>query len=413
MNQVVICLIQREAYLEKIRPFIDKDLVKVLTGIRRSGKSTMLQLIQQELQRMGVSDRQIYSINFESLSRANATVMEIYQELILFGQSHTGKSYFFLDEIQDLTGWEKLVNSLRVDLDCDLYITGSNSKLLSGELATHLAGRYIEIAVFPFSFQEVYALAQTATPDKSRQELFEQYLVWGGLPFIYENGLDAAATAGYLQDIFNSIVFKDIVSRHAIRDVELFERVLLYLLANNGQPFSGASLVKYLKSEKRTLSQETLYNYMTYAQDACLIYLVPREDIKGKRMLQFQEKIYLADPGIREAIYGHNQRDINQILENIVFLELLRRGYKVTIGKLGDREIDFVAESTGSRIYIQVTYLLADELVVQREFSALADVADQYPKWVLSLDVIDRSQNGIRHINLIDFLVMKSATIDL
>jgi predicted AAA+ superfamily ATPase len=398
-------MIQREAYLQKIRPFINKDLVKVLTGIRRSGKSTLLQFIQQELIERGVSVNQIYAINFESLSRVNSSMMSTYQELVDFGHGYPGKTYIFLDEIQGLPGWEKLVNSLRVDLDCDLYVTGSNSKLLSGELATYLAGRYIEIPIYPFSFQEVTQLTNNIKPVKSSQELFQQYLLWGGMPFIYENELDPSAAAGYLQDIFNSIVLKDIIARHAIRDVELFERVIFYLLANIGQPFSGASLTKYLKNENRALSQETLYNYIAYAQDACLLYLVPREDVKGKKILQFQEKIFLADQGIREAVYGNNQRDINQILENIVYLELLRRGFQVSIGKSGDKEIDFVAVSRSQRLYIQVAYLLADETVIQREFSVLAQIPDQYPKLVLSLDTFDMSRDGIRHLNLIDFLL--------
>jgi predicted AAA+ superfamily ATPase len=272
-------------------------------------------------------------------------------------------------------------------------------------LATYLAGRYIEIQVYPFSFLEVTELAKTAYPERSRQELFQHYLLWGGMPFIYANQLDASATAAYLQDIFNSIVLKDIIARHSIRDVELFERMLHYLMAQVGQPFSGASLIKYLKNEKRTLSQETLYNYIAYAQDACLLHLAPREDVIGKRLLQFQEKIYLADPGIREAIYGNNQRDINQVLENIVYLELLRRGYRVSIGKSGDKEIDFVAESRNNRQYIQVAYLLADPAVVEREFSALNQIPDHYPKRVISLDTFDFSRDGVIHQNLIDFLL--------
>lgn len=391
--------------MQKIRPFIDKDLVKVLTGIRRSGKSTLFKLIQQDLLNQGISPSQIYSINFESLTRSTISMMDVYHELVQFGHSHPGKSYIFLDEIQDLPEWEKLVNSLRVDLPCDLYVTGSNSKLLSGELATYLAGRYIEIQVYPFSFLEVTELAKTAYPERSRQELFQHYLLWGGMPFIYANQLDASATAAYLQDIFNSIVLKDIIARHSIRDVELFERMLHYLMAQVGQPFSGASLIKYLKNEKRTLSQETLYNYIAYAQDACLLHLAPREDVIGKRLLQFQEKIYLADPGIREAIYGNNQRDINQVLENIVYLELLRRGYRVSIGKSGDKEIDFVAESRNNRQYIQVAYLLADPAVVEREFSALNQIPDHYPKRVISLDTFDFSRDGVIHQNLIDFLL--------
>lgn len=402
---MVINLFKREAYMEKIRPFINKDLVKVLTGIRRSGKSTLLQLVQQELLANGISEAQICSINFESLARANSDMMTTYQELLDFGKNHSGKTYIFLDEIQELPGWEKMINSLRVDMDCDLYVTGSNSKLLSGELATYLAGRYVEISVYPFSFSEIMAAERLKHPERNAEEIFQQYLRFGGMPFIYENDLDAAAALTYLRDIYHSILLKDIISRYSIRDVELYERVLSYLLANIGQSFSGINVMKYLKNENRALSQETLYNYIAYAQDACLLHLAPREDVQGKKMLKFQEKIFLADQGIREAVYGNNARDINQILENIIFLELLRRGFKVSIGKSDAKEIDFVAEKAAQRMYIQVSYLLADDSVIQREFSALADIRDNYPKLVLSLDHYDFSREGIVHKNLIDFLL--------
>ena len=398
-------MFKRDEYMVKIRPFINKDLVKVLTGIRRSGKSTLLQLVQQELLAVGILEAQICSINFESLARANSDMMTTYQELLDFGKKHPGKTYIFLDEIQELPGWEKMINSLRVDLDCDLYLTGSNSKLLSGELATYLAGRYIEIPVYPLSFSEIMTVERQNHPERSAEELFKQFLRFGGMPFIYENGLDASATLNYLRDIYNSILLKDIISRYSIRDIELYERVMSYLLANVGNSFSGINVMKYLKNENRTMSQETIYNYIAYAQDACLLHLTPREDVQGKRMLKFQEKIFLADQGLREAVYGNNDRDVNQILENIVFLELLRRGFKVFIGKTDAKEIDFVAVKASQRIYIQVSYLLADDSVIQREFSALADIRDNYPKFVLSLDKYDFSREGIVHYNLIDFLL--------
>lgn len=398
-------MIKREAYMAKIRPFINKDLVKVLTGIRRSGKSTLLQLVQQQLLADGISETQICSINFESLARANSDMMTTYQELLDFGKSHSGKTYIFLDEIQELPGWEKMINSLRVYMDCDLYVTGSNSKLLSGELATYLAGRYVEISVYPFSFSEIMSAESQKHPDRNAEELFQHFLRFGGMPFIYENDLNPSATLTYLRDIYHSILLKDIIARHSIRDTELYERVTSYLLANVGNSFSGVSLMKYLKNENRTLSQETLYNYIAYAQDACLLHLAPRMDVQGKKMLKFQEKIFLADQGIREAVYGNNDRDVNQILENIVFLELLRRGYKVSIGKTDAKEINFVAEKASKRIYIQVAYLLADDSDIQREFSAFADIRDNYPKFVLSLDHYDFSRDGIVHKNLIDFLL--------
>ncbi len=398
-------MIKRETYINRVRPFINKDMVKVFTGIRRSGKSTLLKLVQQELIADGVSENQIIMINFESMAYANRDFMSIYQELRHLSGNHGEKAYIFLDEIQELAGWEKMVNSLKVDLYCDLYITGSNSKLLSGELATYLAGRYIEVAVYPFSFQEIMKIKKEKQTELPVEEAFNLYLRFGGMPFLYENNLDATAALDYLKDIYNSIMLKDIIGRHAIRDVELFERILSYLLANVANPFSGSNIMKYLKNEKRAISLETLYNYISYSQEACLLYLTPRENVQGKRMLKFQEKIFLADHGLREAIYGNNQRDINQILENIVFLELLRRGYTVRIGKSDAKEINFIAEKMSQRIYIQVAYLIPDQNVAEREFSALLGIKDNYPKMVLSLDKFDLSRKGIVHKNLINFLL--------
>ena len=400
-------MINRESYLTKIRPFINKDLVKVLTGIRRSGKSTLLKLIQQELISSGVLDDQIYSINFESMAYANRDSNSIYEELKRFAAGQNSKLYIFLDEIQELIGWESMVNSLRVDLNCDLYITGSNSKLLSGEMATYLAGRYIEIPVYTFSFQEIMKMNHQKNINRPREEEFKTFLRLGGMPFIYDQELDEGSALEYLKDIYRSIILKDIVARHAIRDIELLERVITYLLANVSNSFSGPNLIKYLKQEKRTLSLETIYNYITYAQEACLLYLAPRTEVQGKGLLKFQEKIFLADHGIRQAIYGYNERDINQVLENIVCLELLRRGFKVFVGKVKEKEIDFIAEKQGQKLYIQVAYLITDQSVASREFSVLKGIRDNFPKLVLSLDSFDFSSEGIVHKNLIDFLLQE------
>lgn len=400
-------MINREDYLAKIRPFINKDLVKVLTGIRRSGKSTLLKLIQQELISSGVLDHQIYSINFESMAYTNRDINSIYEELISFAAEKNVKLYIFFDEIQELNGWEKMVNSLRVDLDCDIYITGSNSKLLSGEMATYLAGRYIEIPVYTFSFQEIMKMKQEKRIERPLEDDFKSFLRLGGMPFIYDNELDEASALEYLKDIYQSIILKDIIARHSIRDIELLERVVTYLLGNVANSFSGPSLVKYLKNEKRTLSLETIYNYIAYAREACLLHLIPRIDVQGKSLLKFQEKIYLSDHGIREAIYGNNERDINQVLENIVCLELLRRDFKVYVGKSKEKEIDFIAEKQNQKLYIQVAYLIADQSVAKREFSGLAGIQDNFPKIVLSLDSFDFGREGIIHKNLIDFLLQK------
>lgn len=399
-------MISREKYIEQIKPFIGKDLIKVFTGIRRSGKSSLLQLLKEKLIKEGASMDQFYSINFEDLSYQDKTARDIHDEIKIFCNNNPAISYIFLDEVQELVDWERLVNSLRVSTKADIYITGSNSNLLSGELATHLTGRYIEIPVYPLSFKEIYDWKSENNFGPIDQDiLFQQFLRLGGFPFIYASNLDEQAALSYLRDIYQSIMLKDVVSRHQIRDVELLNRIFLYLLSNTGQTFSGKSLSDYLKNEKRALSLETLYNYIAYAQEAFLVYLASRYDIRGKRLLSFQEKILLADMGIREAIYGNNERDVSQVLENVIFLELIRRGYKVTIGRIDENEVDFVADRGSERQYLQVVYILADESTVEREFSALENIDDNFPKMVLSLDKFDRSRNGIRHQNIIDFLL--------
>lgn len=396
-------MINRELYMKKIRPYMNRDIIKVLTGIRRCGKSVMLDLIKQEFLQQGIQEEQCLTVNFESKAIPwVASVDEAYQYMAEFAHKNDNhKIYLFLDEIQELDGWEKLVNACMIDFNADIYITGSNAKLLSGELATYLAGRYVEINIYPFSFQEVMLV----NPSKPANEVFQAYLTKGGMPFLYQFPADEHSTRLYLQDIYHSIILKDIADRNKIRDLELLQRILLYFLSNTGNTFSAANIVKYLKNEKRTISNETIYNYVKYGEAACLIHFAPREDIIGKRLLQFQEKIYLTDHGIREAVYGNNLRDIQQILENIIYMELLRRGYQVFVGKCGGQEIDFVAVYAGNKLYIQVTYLLASEETMEREFSALEKIPDNYPKYVISMDEINRSRNGILHQNIRDFLL--------
>lgn len=395
-------MIPRSGYLDAIRPFMDKKIIKVLTGMRRSGKTTLLQLLQEDLTKKGVPEGRIFSANFESMTYVNTTAGEMYEEIIRFIETAGGKCYVFLDEAQELSGWERVANSLLADIDCDIYITGSNAKLLSGELATFLAGRYVELKVYPFSFREAW---ECGGKIRDVERAFRRYVQLGGMPFIYANDLDSGAASAYLRDIYNSIVLKDIAARYSVRDLDLLQRILQYLISNVANTFSGPSLTKFLKSEKRNLSQETLYNYINYAKEACLFHLAPREDVLGKKALKFQEKIFLADHGIREALTGNNERDINQVLENIVYMELLRRGYSVSIGRAGDREIDFVAVKGKNRLYIQVAYLLADDSVIEREFSPLLSVRDNFPKFVLSMDSVDRSREGINHRNIADFLL--------
>lgn len=395
-------MIERELYLSRIRPFIGRDIIKVLTGIRRCGKSVMLELIKEDLKKCGIDERAFLSVNFES--RAVDYIKSVdstYAYIRAFTQEYGEKIYLFLDEIQELEGWEKLLNSCMIDFDCDIYITGSNAKLLSGELATYLAGRYVEFKIYPFSFKEI----RKALPEKSEAEAFQIYLRQGGMPFLYQFPMEENSVKQYLSDIYDSIILKDIITRYRIRDTEQFKRMLLYFISNIGNAFSAASITKYMKSEYRGISNETLYNYIDYCKSACLLHFVPRQNLAGKNLLQFQEKIYLTDHGIREAVYGNNIRDIGQTLENIVYIELLRRGYTVCIGKNNSLEVDFVVEKNGEKEYYQVAYLLASEETVRREFDAFRGIDDNYPKYVLSLDEFDLSRNGYRHLNLRKFLL--------
>ena len=399
-------MIKRELYMSRIRPFIGTDLIKVMTGIRRCGKSVMLKLIQQELTESGVSSTQFISINFEDMCYSHLlTAQALNDEIVKRAKEIGGKVYLFFDEIQEVKDWEKCVNSLRVSLDCDIYITGSNAKLLSGELATYLGGRYVEFVIYPFSFGEFMELYHSVSPNASNQQCFQEYLLAGGMPYLANLRYVDAPSKQYLHDLFNSVQLKDIVKRNKIRDVDLLERIIAYVIVNVGTTFSATSLAKFLKSEHRIVAPETILNYIKYCCDAYLFYQVKREDLQGRQVLSSNEKYYIADHGIREAIFGGNMRDINLILENIVYLELLRRGYEVTVGRIGDKEIDFVCSRSGEKLYVQVTYLLASEETVSREFGVYDAIRDNFPKYVVSLDEFDMSRNGIKHRNVRDFLL--------
>ena len=398
-------MIKRETYMKRIRPFIGKELVKVITGIRRAGKSVMLELIQDELRSTGVSPENFISINFEDLRYAHLlNAIALHEEILKRAERIEGKVYLFFDEIQEVADWEKCINSFRVSLDCDIYITGSNAKLLSGELATYLGGRYVEFVIYPFSFTEFLELYHTIEPDASNHQCFQKYLLAGGMPYLANIRYEEEPAKQYLTDLFNSVQLKDIVKRNKVRDVDLLERIIAYVIANIGTTFSAASLVKFLKNERRSTSTDTVLNYIKYCCDSYLFYQVKREDLQGKQILSTNEKYYLADHGIREAVFGGNMRDINLILENIVYMELLRRGYKVTVGKTGDKEIDFVCDQRGEKLYVQVAYLLADESTIQREFGVYDSIRDNFPKYVVTMDELDMSRNGIRHRNIRDFL---------
>ena len=399
-------MIKRERYMQRIRPFIGSDLVKVLTGIRRSGKSVMLDLIKEELKEDGVSDNQFISFNFESLANARyCTAEALYEEVANRISKVRGKAYLFFDEIQEVKDWERCINSARVDFDCDIYITGSNAKLLSGELATYLGGRYVEFIVYPFSFEEFLECRRQSSnkPDVSAE--FRTYLELGGMPFLSNLNEDRAASVQYLRDVCNSVILKDVVKRYNIRDVDLLERIITYVMANVGHTFSARSISNYFKNENRKVAPETVLNYIKACCDAYLLYQMSREDLVGKKILSINEKYYIADHGIREAVYGSNTRDMDQLLENIVCMELIRRGYDVTIGKIGEKEIDFIANKNGSKVYVQVAYLLAGEETIRREFGVYADIRDNYPKYVVSMDEFDMSRDGIKHRNIQEFLL--------
>ena len=402
-------MIKRELYMKRIRPFIGSDLVKVMTGIRRCGKSVMLELIKDELKASGVDSSQFISINFEDMRYTYLqTAQALHDEITKLASSIDGKVYLFFDEIQEVTDWEKCINSLRITLDCDVYITGSNAKLLSGELATYLGGRYVEFIIYPFSFAEFLELYHLTAPDESISSCFQKYLVSGGMPYLSNLRYAEEPSIQYLTDLFNSVQLKDIVKRNKVRDVDLLERITAYIMSNIGTPFSASSLVKFLKNEKRSLSADTILNYLKYCCDAYLFYQVKRQDLQGKQLLSSNEKYYIADHGIREAVFGGNMRDINLILENIIYMELLRRGYTVTVGKEGNKEVDFVCDKRGERLYIQVTYLLASPETIQREFGVYDNIRDNFPKYVVSLDEFDMSRNGIKHRNIRDFLLEDS-----
>lgn len=404
-------MLKRDEYIKQIVPFIDKDVIKVLTGIRRSGKSVMLKLLMEELKNRGINENQFIYINFENLKYRNLKNYERLYDFILNKVDDKYKSYYiFLDEIQEVEEWERCVNSLRVDEDFkfDIYITGSNAKLLSGELSTYLAGRYIEFVVYPFSFKEFFEIIQEKNQEIKVKEAFQKYVKFGGMPFLHNLDYNFEASMQYLQDLYASIILKDITQRNNIRDTDLLERIINYVVMNIGNTFSATSISKFFKSENRKVATETILNYIKACEEAFLVYRVARNDLLGKKILNVNEKYYIADHGIREAIMENNQKDINQVLENIVYFEILRRGYNVKTGKVDNLEVDFVCKKNDETIYIQVSYLLASEDTKEREFSVLENIKDNYPKYVLSMDEFDMSRNGIKHMNLIEFLIKDS-----
>ena len=391
-------MVIRESYLSKIRPFIGKDIIKVLTGIRRGGKSVLLQQIRDEIN----SPNTVY-LNFEDLGNQHLCEYNVFHDYVCekIGESKEN-FYLFFDEIQEVEGWEKAINSLRVKFRADIYITGSNSRLLSGELATYIAGRYVSFVVYPFSFTEF--------KDVSADYTFDEYIQYGGMPFLSSVDFEPSISKNYLQDVFNSVMLKDIVKRNNIRDVDLLERIISYALANVGKSFSATSISKFFKAEKRTVAPETILNYLKNCEEAYLLYRLKSQDINGKKMLKVNEKYYVADHGLREAVVGANLKNTEIILENIVGLELLRRGYKVCVGRVGEKEIDFVGEKDGDKLYLQVCYLLNEESTIEREFASLLDIKDNYPKFVLYKEGSFKGNfEGIPAVKIEDWLMRNDA----
>jgi len=401
-------MLKRESYLKKIRPFMGADLVKVLTGVRRSGKSVMLELIKDDLVAHGLAPVRTLAINFEDIEGERWLDGHALHGHVLERMGASKEKFaLFLDEVQLLPRWEYYVNSLRLRTNLDIYITGSNSQLLSGELATLLTGRLAAFEVLPFSFAEFLEAGRLRHGEKGKTvaEVFNDYVRLGGMPFLTNFDFDYKTSMQYLHDIYQTILLKDVVKRHNIRDADLLERIVRYMLANVGKTFSASSISKYLKSEQRKVAPETVLNYISACEEAFLFYRVRRNDLEGKRLLTINEKYYVSDPGLRETVLLDNVKNIEIVLENIVYLELRRRGWKVTVGKVGEHEIDFVAESFKDVCYIQVTTMLAGEATIEREMGSLQKINTNYPKYILSMDEFDRSHEGIKHLNIRDFLL--------
>lgn len=398
-------MIIREQYLSKIRPFYDQDLIKVITGIRRCGKSVLLrQIIDELIKDNNIKESQIIYINFEFEDYSFIKNDMDLNDYIVKKMTSNEKYYLFFDEIQNVLNWEKAVNSLKAQKNVSIFITGSNSDLLSGELATYLAGRYVSFKMYPFTFREICKLKNLTDRNKI-EEAFNDYIIWGGLPQRFSM-TDEYQTKTYLSDIYDSIVLKDIVKRFNIKDLDLLNRIIEYIVTTPSQNLSTDNLSNYfLNNDNREVSKVTIYNYLEYMTKAMLINKAERFDIRGKRILSGKYKYYLTDLGIGHIKNLGKRPQMGAYLENIVYNELLFRGYDVYIGNLENAEIDFIATKFNEKLYFQVAYILADEKVVEREFEAYKGIEDNYPKYVLSMDKVDFSENGIIHKNVIDWLL--------
>lgn len=398
--------INRPMYIDKIMPFVDTPFVKILTGVRRCGKSTMLKMIMDKLyDEKGIPKDRIVSCRFDSMQYEDMTAKQMYEEL-KSRVSENGRTYFFLDEIQEINGWERVVNSLASDYNADIYITGSNSRMMSSEISTYLTGRYIAFRIYTLSFDEYLAFKKQYAPVETAKAELANYIRLGGFPAIHLQGygLDEAYTI--VRDIYNSTIFSDIVRRNQIRKVDQLERIIKYVFNNVGNTFSAKTISDYLKSERRALDNETVYNYLEKLEGAYLLHRCCRYDLRGKEILKTQEKFYLADTSLRYCVFGYQDDTYASSLENVVYLELCRRGYKVFIGKTEDGEIDFVAERRNEKLYVQVTQKIESEKTRKREYERLLAVRDNYPKYVLRTDeFVGGNYEGIKAMHVADFLL--------
>ena len=399
-------MIPRPAYIQKIKPYVDAPLVKILSGVRRCGKSTILKMIIAELKKKGIPEERILSYTFDSMQFEDIKTANALYEAVKKRLSPQGKTYLFLDEIQEVKSWEKAVNSFMTDFDVDIYVTGSNSRLMSSEISTYLTGRYVTIAVFPLSFAEYLSFRKKNVTSGDIHGLFANYLRLGGFPAIHLQEYTPDEAYTIVKDIYNSTIFTDIVKRSQIRKVDQLERIIRFVFDNVGRTFSAASIAKYLKSELRSIDNETVYNYLSKLESAFILHRCSRYDIRGKEILKTQEKFYLGDPAFRYSVLGFTPDCVPAMLENVVYLELLRRGYDVTIGKIGDAEIDFIAKRQENKLYIQIAQRIDSKETEQREYNNLLGIADNYPKYVLRTDEFaGGNYKGIKTMHIADFLL--------
>ncbi|MCD4698493.1 MAG: ATP-binding protein [Bacteroidales bacterium] len=398
-------MIVRENYIDKIRNFINKPVIKVITGIRRAGKSYFMKQVINLLVEGGVSQNQILYINKELLDfDFIGNYRDLYQYIKKYFDKNDNKEYLFVDEIQEIEEWEKAISSFFAEEDYDIYISGSNSTLLSSEISTLISGRYVEINIYTLSFKEFLEFRKINNPNL--QEEFKLYLRFGGFPVIHNFNLNEEVIYQYINSLYNTILLKDVISRHKVRNVRLFQDIVKFIFDNLGQIFSSNSITKYLKNQKKSVGIDTIQNYLTFLESSFMLHKVQRYDLKGKKILELYEKYYLGDIALKNALMGYKDDYIAGLLENIVFLKLKQDNYNVFVGKFDDLKVDFVAEKTGEKFYIQVTYLLESEHTKLREFGVLEKIKDNFPKYVISMDNLPASnQNGIIRMNIIDFLL--------